>query len=47
MRKKYNFCCFEGTTWVCNNNIWDEIEGLDIFLKVADGDGRQNNKVLV
>ena len=20
MRKKYNFCCFEGTTLVCNNN---------------------------
>ena len=29
MRKKYNFCCFEGTTLVCNNNnnnnIRDEI----------------------
>ena len=29
MRKKYNFCCLEGTTWVSNNNnnnhIRDEI----------------------
>ena len=28
-----------------NNNIWDEFEGLDIFLKATDGNYGQNNKV--